>query len=124
MLVDRAANDAIATANIANSFLIIDLKTRKLQPNYYSIRARNFNANHLKNWKFQASNDYATWIDLDTRALATALTSNQWFSAPINGQTTAYRFFRLLQTGLSSSADNVLTLGEIEMYGTLQGGIL
>ncbi|MBH8561647.1 hypothetical protein I8748_05545 [Nostoc sp. CENA67] len=119
-LVNRVDGNGFASQNIANSWLKIDLKQRKLKPSYYSIRARQFNANLIKNWKFQGSNDDSNWTDLDSKTNQSVVAS-QWFSLSVTSST-FYRLFRILQMGVSSSSDNILTLGEIELYGTLQGG--
>lgn len=118
-LVNRLDDNGIATANQVNSWIKIDLRQRTLLPSYYSVRARQFNANLIRNWKMQASNDDTTWIDLDTR-VSNNLAASQWFSVAIS-TTNYYRYFRILQTGLSSSSDNILTLGEVELYGILKG---
>jgi hypothetical protein len=121
-LINRTADNGSASQNVANSWFKFDLKARTLIPTYYSIRGRTFNASHLRNWKFQASNDDSAWTDLDTKVSNTTITADGWGSFPVTGITTAYRYFRILQTGLNSFGDNVLTMGEFEIYGTLPGG--
>lgn len=116
-IFDRQVNDSIATANIPNSWYMVDLKTVKLKPNYYSIRARDFSANNPSNWIFQASNDNTTWIDLDMQQNKN-LQINQWFSTPVSNNN-SFRYFRFLQNGVSTSGDHIFCVGEIEIYGTL-----
>ena len=117
-LVDRVNNFDLATSNVAFSWFKVDLLNCYLQINYYSIRARSRYAQINKNWKIQGSNDTVNWTDLDSQ-VDNLLTNNQWFSKAIQNQVSAYRYFRILQNGLNSTNDNVLTLGELELYGTL-----
>lgn len=120
-LVDRTANDAFATSNLASSWVAVDFRQRKLACNYYSVRARSYNANHPKGWSLQGSNDFINWTTLHSKT-NNPLIANQWYSSPTtSNQTTFYRFFRILQTQISTSGDDVLTLGELELYGMLQG---
>lgn len=118
-LVDRATFDGFASQNQPNSWLKVDFRNRKLIPNYYSIRARQFNSALIRNWIFQASQNDSDWTTLDTR-VDESTSSLKWFSFPISSSV-SYRFFRLLQNGVESSGSNFLTLAEIELYGTLQG---
>jgi hypothetical protein len=121
-LVNRTADNAFATSDLPNSWVAVDFRQRKLACNYYSIRARNYDANHLKGWNLQGSNDFSTWTTLHSKT-NNPLAANQWYSAATTAnQSTFYRFFRILQTQVSTSGDNFLTMGELELYGTLQGG--
>lgn len=118
--VNRQIDDLIATANIVNSWFKIDFGLqKKLTCNYYSLRGRNFSSNHPRNWKLQGSNDDTSWIDLDTQTNNSSINQNTWLSLPV---TTAqeYRYLRIYFTGVSSSNDNVQTMGEWEFYGTLR----
>lgn len=118
-LVDREINSLIATSNVANSFMSIDLRaSRSLVINYYSIKGRNAQDHNLAQWKLQASNNNSDWIDIDTK-LDSPLSGNQWLSIAVPDQTLAYRFFRILQTGSNTSGANILCIGEIELYGKL-----
>jgi hypothetical protein len=116
-LVNRTDDNGIATQNIANSWVKVDLLARRLKPSYYSVRARQFNANLIRSWKFQASNNNTDWVEIDQKTNQ-LLSASQWFSSQVTAAQN-YRYFRILQTGLSSSGDNILTIGEIEFYGEL-----
>ncbi|HYX18768.1 MAG TPA: discoidin domain-containing protein [Nostoc sp.] len=120
LLGNRVAESGVATANIANQSVRFDLNSQKLICNAYSIRGRNSNTNEIRNWKLQASNDSSTWVDIDSVA-NTSLANSTWYSKSISGQTIAYRFFRILSTGVDSGGANILAFDEFEIYGTLQG---
>lgn len=128
-LTDRAQN-VTATSNVANSWAAIDLGSgSSLVPSYYTLQARaSSNGTLPRNWKLQGSNDVATndvtginaatWADLDTRTSdATINADNAWGSFAVSGVTTGYRWLRILQTGLTATGDNYLTIAEFEFYG-------
>lgn len=102
-------------------FFKLDLKAgNSLIVNHYTLKARSdYNGNYPRNWKLQASNDDATWIDIDTQINSTGLNFGTFVSIPIAGQTTAYRYWRLLLTGGDSSGAQYLILDEWEFYGNL-----
>ena len=105
------------TNNDTNGSITINVSPTKLKCNYYSLRNRNASDYYLRSWKLQGSNDNATWVDLDTQTNNTTLNSpSQWLSIPINS-TTAFSFFRLLETGVDSMGYHFICLGEIELYG-------
>lgn len=116
-LFDRQVNDDIATANIPNSFYQIDLVNIAFQPNYYSIRARNYNANNPQSWNLLGSVDTTSWDVLDT-VTNNPLSQNQWCSRPVSTNK-SYYYFRIVQTGLSTSGDNIFCVGEFEIYGNV-----
>lgn len=118
--VDRASNYNFYTKNEVNQWLVVDLKSVKLKINRYSLRGWPDSSFNLRNWKFQASTDSVDWLDLDTQTNNSGIAADKWISLPIN-TTFAYRYFRLLQTGVNSSGTNHLTLGEWELYGEVEG---
>lgn len=118
------------TTNVANSFFGVDLKYgRALVPKYYSMRNRSSDATNLpRNWKLQGTNTVsanteagfngASWTDLDTQvANATIVAASGWFSGPVTGVVTPYRYLRIIQNGLNSSSANFFCVTEIEFYG-------
>lgn len=118
-LVDRQVNSLIATKNEINSYMAVDLKADKsLILSAYSIRARNVNDRNLISWKIQGSNNNQNWIDIDTQQ-NNPLNASQWFSKIITGQDTAFKAFRILQTGINTNGDYILCVGELELYGKL-----
>jgi hypothetical protein len=93
------------------------------------MRNRNSDATNLpRSWKLQGTNvvsanteagfNGASWTDLDTQSSnATIVAASGWFSGPVTGVTTAYRYLRIIQTGLNSSSQNFFCISEIEFYG-------
>jgi hypothetical protein len=116
LLCDRQASTYPGTANIPNSYFRINLKTFKLIPNYYTLRGRDYFANHLRSWQLVGSNDLQTWDVLDQQQNNTVINQNTWFGGAVVASK-AYKFFDVVMTGASSTGDNILTLGEIELYG-------
>jgi hypothetical protein len=120
-LCDRTTS-SFYTSNVASSWVKADIgKFRSLSVNKYSIRNYPSSADSLRSWKLQGSNDNSTWTDLDVRTNDTTFNAaNVWYSiTPNQGVSTAFQFFRILNTGLTSSSSNYLCLGEWELYGTL-----
>lgn len=117
-MVDRIAN-SVGTDNVSNSWIKIDLgAANKIKINYYSLKGRSDNANDnwLQTWKLQGSNDNTTWTDIDSQTNNPVPPGN-WKSLPVTNQTNSYRYVRILQTGLTSTGENFLVLGEFEFYG-------
>lgn len=120
-MVDRVSNEVL-TADTSNSWIQIDLGAKNtLEVNYYSLQGRDgsFDANYLRNWKLQGSNDNVNWIDINTQSNNNTHQRGVWVSIPVPNQTTSYRFLRILQTGLNSDNNNYLALSEFEFYGKL-----
>lgn len=103
-----------------------------IKPSVYTIRNRNgdwYYLNIPRNWKLQGTNSVtewttsgigsATWVDLDVRTGDTGIpaTSGGWGTFTLTPPTTAYRFLRLLSTGLDSSGQDYFIFSEIEFYG-------
>jgi hypothetical protein len=118
-LCDRQPNETPASSNIANSYFEFDFNGLEIKPNHYSIRGRDAGANHPRNWRLLGSTSGETWAVIDEQTSNGAVTQNAWFSTAIASDT-FYKKFRFQQTGPSSSGDQVLTLGEIEFYGTVK----
>jgi len=110
---------AVTTANLANSWMQFDIGYaggRTLACNYYTVRARSgAGANHPTAFTLQGSNDASAWTNLDVRTGLTYVPST-YYSYPVSGST-AFRYFRLLQTAANSIGANRFALGEIEFYG-------
>jgi hypothetical protein len=66
-------------------------------------------------------NRAATWTDLDTHSGDTSMANSAfaWLTCTLAPVPSAYRWFRILQTGTNADGDNFLALNEVELYGTL-----
>ena len=120
-MTDRVSS-AVTTGNFANSWMQFDISrvgNRTLVCNYYTVRARNDagdgSIEHPTAFTFQGSNDATAWVDLDVRTGLTYVAAT-FHSYPVSGST-AYRYFRLIQTALNSSGNNRFALSEFEIYG-------
>jgi hypothetical protein len=114
-------NGLFHTLNEANQWGKIDLGiSRAFLLKYYSIRARgDSDGHHLRHWQLQGSNDDSGWTTLDTQTNRTDLIFNNWLAFDLRENSTAYRYFRLLQNGMDSHGLTYLVLGELEFYGNL-----
>ncbi|MGC8711057.1 MAG: discoidin domain-containing protein [Leptodesmis sp.] len=122
---DRATSSSYTSTNTVGQWVKVDIGGfRSLSCNKYSIRHYTSSSNYPRNWKLQGSNDNSTWTDLDVRSSDTTINAaNAWGTFTCNqGVNTAFRWFRILNNGLTSSGTYYICLGEWELYGTLTIG--
>lgn len=119
-IVDRAQSEYSTTTVTGGGWVRSDLGAgRSLTLDYYSYRYRNNVTTYSPTgWTLSGSNDGTTWTAIDTRSgLTSAL--NLWVSTSVAGQTTAYRYFRIQQSGNNNNGTTHFSIGELELYGTL-----
>lgn len=117
---DRNINNVFYSANQPGNYLKLNIgDARKLKVKGYSMRAIGGTDNALRNWKLQGSDDDANWTDIDSQSNAASFSNNAWFYKEITGQTTRFKFFRILSNGQDANGNNFLVLNELELYGTL-----
>jgi hypothetical protein len=123
-----------------DNYIAIDLGVdRSLVLSKYSVRNRGepYGDRPLRTWRMQGSNDAvdntianldaATWDNIDIKAGNTTMTTVPGAITtytPSVGNTTPYRWIRLLQDGTNGSGDNYLTVSEIEFYGVFRWGLV
>jgi hypothetical protein len=107
--------------NLANSWIQFDFRERKISLTNYTIKSGGNIANHLFHWSIEGSNNGSSWITVDHRDIEDALGTRKVKSyACVSSESTSfYRFLRLIQTGLNSSRNNYLMLGNLEFFGTM-----
>ena len=111
------------TDNQADSWMPVDLK-RQLIPSHYCLRSDVFSNRHkMRHWRLEGSNDGNSWTTLRDHSNDTALGDVAFSVAhwPLPDVATAYRHFRIYQTGKSSSNQDHLICTGIELYGVLLG---
>lgn len=113
-----ANNGSVHTSNSAGEWWKVDFGSgATVTPTRLGIVGRSFGGLHPRNFKLQGSNDDSTWTDLLT-VTADGPADGTWWSSAVSGAS-AYRYLRILQTGTNSGAGLHLTLGEIEVWGTI-----
>jgi hypothetical protein len=115
-----------ATAALPDSWVMLDLKERRLTPTHYGLRHYDsWDTEALRNWVLEGSNDARTWRLLSTHAndgsLARRGATKTWTLARTPDTDQAYRYFRVRQTGLNSNQHHLLALSGIELYGLMLG---
>lgn len=117
-IVDRVPSSYSTNGTGAANYIQVDIGYgRSLILNHYSYRYRNDTNTYAPvAWVLAASNDTVTWTTVDTQSGLTPVIS-AWVSPAVSGQTTAYRFWRLTQTGNNNSGALHLSIGELEFYG-------
>lgn len=119
LLTDRTTGTLIGS-NSVGSWIQVDLRAYELRCNRYSIRNITSTSNNLRNWQFQGSKDGLSWVTLDTQISNTSITvASAWYNFPVTNNG-FYRYFRILSTGLDSSSNNYISIGELELYGKLR----
>ena len=121
------------TDGYAMSWHAFDFGSYPIRPTVYTIQNRDTNWNlAIRSWKLQGTNvipaddwskagiEAATWEDLDVRVNDTTMPTgaNAWGKYDLTQPATAYRFFRVLQTGPGAGGYDFLAVAEFEIYGT------
>lgn len=122
LLADRS-DSVFYTSSQVDSWVQLNLKTKKLKVTQYTLKNRASGGNYyLRNWKLQGSNNLLQpWVDLDVRVNDTTLNQdNTWgvFTCS-NPSATAFQYLRIQETGTNSSGTYHVVLGEVEFYGEL-----
>ena len=116
-------NRSCCTGDEKNSWWQISFTSNQaLFVSHYTLRhGRGDGAFVLKNWQFQGSNDGKEWTTLDTHKKSSSLPQKSFSSHTfrIKGEVTAWRHFRVLQTGMNSSKNYQFYLAGLELYGLL-----
>jgi len=94
---------------------------RSIIPTHYCLRhGGNYRADSLRNWDLQGSTDGIHWTVLISHrhddSLQGPFAIAWWELPPVK---TAYRYFRVIQTGHNSSSRNFLVLSNLDLYGKL-----
>ena len=114
-----------STDNVANSWMMVDLGFgRALQVDHYCLRHGSEEGEFvLRNWNLEGSNNNIDWTVLREHNDDTSLAEEEYSESDWDVNSAAsnspYRFFRILQTGKTSSDEDILALVccGIELYG-------
>ena len=111
------------TNDTANSWMSVDLGAgRSLVVDHYCWRSGHAHGTlAFRHWRFEGSNDGRTWTTLKTHNNDQSLKAEKGSVAhlAVDGGSTAYRHFRVIQTGKdANNADHLVTQG-MELYGEL-----
>jgi hypothetical protein len=114
------------TSNAPGSWMMVDLgATRRISPNYYSLRHEKNNNFYLRNWVLEGKvDDSATsaWVVLREHVNDTSINAGGGTcSWPVTnlGDNQCFRYIRIRITGFDSSNCNYVMCSGIELYGDL-----
>ncbi|KYQ93288.1 BTB/POZ domain-containing protein [Tieghemostelium lacteum] len=110
------------TKDVPASWVMIDMGVnRSVIPHYYTIRhGLSYKSDSLRTWDFQGSLNGEQWTVLKRHTSDMSLNSKYaTFTWNVSGVETAFRYFRILQTGKNSNNRNFLVIGGLEIYGEL-----
>jgi len=134
-LVGLASSD-LWTKDIPSSWFTLDLgPNRTVVPTAYTLRhGMNFKADSLRTWELQGSSNGENWVCLRRHTNDTSLNSRYALTTwkiqnnsglgstsnpSLSPKQTAFRYFRILQSGRNSNNRNFLVLCGFEIYGEL-----
>lgn len=119
-IVDRAPSDTY-TNNFPNEHYDFDLGAgRTLALTDWAYRSRSgVTSSTPTQMTLSGSNDGITWTPIGVANL-TVSTTDEWFL--FSDTSSPYRYFQLMQTATNSSGGDHFTIGEFELYGTLNYG--
>ncbi len=104
-----------------DAWVLVDFLDKRVKPTRYALRHRSgTTGNALRSWVLEASNDGAYWTTLRVHEDDTTLGGERRTASwPIDRtyHDSAFRMFRVRQTGPSSSGSAVLALSGFEVYG-------
>ena len=76
---------------------------------------------HLRNWKFEGSNDSNNWDTLDVRSNDSSLNSHyQTNCFQLDKPSPKYEYFRIIQTGPNAACSHSLIISYFDIFGKLE----
>lgn len=127
-LVDRSTSgQEFFSANALGGWFAVDLLSAVVITDY-SLKSDSETGYKPRNWTLQGSNNVesnttagieaATWVDLDVRTNDSTIQTgaSTWGHFVIPGTPAAYRWFRVILTGVESSGSYYLAVVEFELY--------
>lgn len=123
-LTDRQSNltDGVWLRGV-NSKIIFDLGTKKLVPNYYSIKSWGNGDRFPRNWRLEGANEInGPWSLIKSHENDASLNSpSTWASWPITGIVEEFKYLAIVCTGVNKEGSDIeITLAEVEFYGVLK----
>ena len=112
------------TDSSLGNWVSIELRGGLLMPTHYSLGYYITGKDHIpRNWVFQGSLDNVTFINLKMHQMDNSLDADihlaTWSIGEKEKEKGPFRYFRILQTGPTSSGSLFLVLSFIELYGIL-----
>jgi hypothetical protein len=114
------------TDNEVDSWVAIQLPLSVILTMYTLRHGLNNTNAVLRNWNFEGSNDGVTWVVLrqhvNDASLAERAHSTASWDVDSGGR--AYSRYRIHSTGKDSHRNHYLAMGGLELYGTVEGGVM
>lgn len=119
LLVDREPSTTSITMQAGGSHLFaIDLRVgREIQVSRFTIRAPSILQGHSQTIRIEGTHDLVNFTNLTGNIIIPATPADAWVSLPVSN-IEAWRYFRIFRTD-TNATNAVLSVGEIEIYGTL-----
>jgi hypothetical protein len=109
------------TANLPDSWLRFDFRTRRVAVSSYSMKSCSSGAHSPRNWVLEGRNEDTDWVVIDRHendnSLQGAFASHN-FKVPTLNDLDMFRFIQLRQTGLNSYNYH-LRMCHLELFGRL-----
>jgi len=119
-VLDRGWGNWFITTDAPNSWIQVDLKSRSISLEHYSLRSHGGNANWFKSWTIEGSSDGRAWTLLESRATADLVGKRRVGTCAADSLGGFFRFTRMRQTGKNSSGNENLILTALELFGSVR----
>ena len=121
-VLDPCANHCNYTLDMPHAWIQIDLSLRcRLRCDAYCLRSDAHSSQKLRCWEFQGSMCGTQWETIRSHANDSALECARFSEAAWHVDShSAYRRYRIVQTGRNSSNKQSIMLHGWDLYGTLE----
>jgi hypothetical protein len=120
--VDLGTPSTFQSTRDKPSWLCYDFRDKVVRPTHYTIRSQPDGAVgycNLRYWKIDGSNDQTHWQVLDQQKNSAALNDKNAIATFRLVDEGAFRYIRLIQTGLSWAGNDVIWIAGFELFGKL-----
>jgi hypothetical protein len=122
MTVDQEFNELLyASKDEYPSWVVFDFLECSVRPTYYSLAHKGILQSYMRSWKFEGSNDAASWETLCIHTNDISLSKQNTVASWAVKTQMAYRYLRImLEQGGNSEGGSALLFNAFEVYGDLK----
>jgi hypothetical protein len=118
-IVEYQRTDWFFTSDLANSWIKIDFKWRKVWVKSYQLRGGRAHCTNLRTWVLEGSDDDQDWTVLNEVRHSKLLSGDSAVHDFLCAPQQPFQYIRLKQTDLNDKGRNSLVIATIELYGHL-----
>jgi E3 ubiquitin-protein ligase HECTD1 len=115
-----------STSDAAGSWVAIQLPLPVILTMYTLRHGFPHTTHTLRNWNLEGSNDGVAWVVVRTHVNDASLAEQAHSTASwdVDSGGRAYSRYRIHSTGKDSRGNHYLAMGGLELYGTVEGGVM